>query len=272
MAGHFTVVAVEREGHPDQVAVPAADVEAVGAPALIRRRHLDPPRVRAIPTADLSRQRQLVDPHHAPDPLAVVRRKPVLAPLPVDQDVDASRSVAAALAHDRHDREQDFAILEPPVEATRTRPQPQVGGGSGHVQHAADGRGRSRGHRLDPLNKCGLFFTTSRAASRISIVTACFPMMRWRSLICFSSSRTRLTGTTSSPASTAAALPLSLSLIHRRIRAGATLSSRESAATVVSPDRILSTACRLNSVVKILRPSDFLSKSPISTHLACPLS
>ncbi len=69
------------------------------------------------------------------------------------------------------------------------------------------------------------------------------------------------------PASTAAALPLLLSLIHLRMRAGATLNSRESAAAVVSPDRMRSTDCRLNSVVKIRRPSDFLSKSPISAHL-----
>jgi hypothetical protein len=103
------------------------------------------------------------------------------------------------------------------------------------------------------------------------MVTACFPMMRWSSLTCFSNSRTRLDGTTSSSASTAAALPCSLSLIHFRMRAGATLNSRESAAAVVSPDRIRSTICRLNSVVKIRRPSDFLSNSAISTHLSGPI-
>jgi hypothetical protein len=33
-----------------------------------------------------------------------------------------------------------------------------------------------------------------------------------------------------------------------------------------------STACRLDSVLKIRRPSDFLSKAPISNHLSCPHS
>jgi len=104
------------------------------------------------------------------------------------------------------------------------------------------------------------------------MVMACLPTRRCRSLICFSSSRTRLIGTTSSPAPTAAVLPPSESLIQRRITVGWMSSSRDTAASVVSPDCTRATVDRLNSAVNTRRPSAFLSKSPISDRLSLAYS
>jgi len=104
------------------------------------------------------------------------------------------------------------------------------------------------------------------------MVMACLPTRRCSSLTCFSSLRTRLAGTTSSPACTAVVPPRSVSLIQRRITVGWMSSSREMAATVVSPLSTRATVLRLNSAVNTRRPSAFLAKSPISNRLSLPYS
>src|SRR5882762_8406543 len=268
----LAVVTVEREGHLHALAVPAADIEAVRAPALVRLRHPHLAGVGAVPSSDLSRQREFVQPHHPPDPLAVVGSCTVGTTASVHQSVHPPHAVARPLSDHRHDVQEDFPIGAAPVEAARARLWPQIGRRARHVQSPAHRRGRMPGHRLDPLNKCGLFFTTSRAASRISMVIACLPTRRCRSRTCFSSSRILLIGTTSSPACIAAVLPRSSSFIQRRMMAGWMSSSRAIVARVVSPLRIPSTVVRLNSAVNTRRPSAFLAKSPMLYHLSWPYS
>ena len=104
------------------------------------------------------------------------------------------------------------------------------------------------------------------------MVIACLPTRRWSCLICCSSSRTRLMGTTSSPAATAAVPPRSTRRIQLRKTAGATSNSRDSSARVFSPELIRPTVSRLNSTENTRRPSAFLGKSPIENHLPEPHS
>jgi len=56
MADDLPVVTVESKADADQITIPAPDVEPVAAPALIRLRPADRPRVRSVAPADLPRQ------------------------------------------------------------------------------------------------------------------------------------------------------------------------------------------------------------------------
>ncbi len=58
-----------------------------------------------------------------------------------------------------------------------------IGGASGHSQDSTDGCHRMTCHRTDPLRNQGLFFTTSRAASRISTSIVLRPSARSSSRI-----------------------------------------------------------------------------------------
>ena len=53
-----------------------------------------------------------------------------------------------------------------------------VGLDVGDVKRPTHRRRGVPSHRFDPLNKCGLFITTSRAASRISMVIVRLPTSR----------------------------------------------------------------------------------------------
>ena len=118
MAEHLPIVAVQSEDGLDRLPVPARDVEPVGAPALVGAGRFDLAGVGTIdPPPHLARQHQVVDPHHPPDPLAVVGPLSTLESGPVDQPPDSSIPVAGPLLGHREDLEQDFHVLAPAVES-----------------------------------------------------------------------------------------------------------------------------------------------------------
>src|ERR1019366_4099756 len=194
-SGHVSerlaVVAVQGEGDPHDVSVPAGDVESVGAPTLVGDGHLDFPSMRPIETMSLlPRKHQAGDPHDTPDSLAVVRRLPAGLPLTIDEPVRAPVAVRSPRLGHGEDLVEDLGVLGTPIEAALPRPRPKVTRRPCHVQRPTDRRHGSVRHRPDPLSKCGLFFTTSRAASRISMVMAWLPTRLCNSLSCCLSSRT----------------------------------------------------------------------------------
>src|SRR5512132_873845 len=64
MAHGFTVTAVEREGDTDLLAIIAADLEAVRAPAQIRAVHRDPAVVTAFSASRMTLEQEIVQLHH----------------------------------------------------------------------------------------------------------------------------------------------------------------------------------------------------------------
>ncbi len=184
-------MAVQSEDDLDRLSVPAGDVEPVGAPALVGAGRFDLAGVGSVdPPSHLARQHQVVDPHHPPNPLAVVGPLSALEPGPVDQPPDAPIPVAGPLLGHREDLAAGLLCPRRGDRSPPTRPSPQIRRAPSHLERPANGRHRTTRHRPDPLNKCGLFFTRSRAASRISMVIACLPTRRCSCLTCCSSSRT----------------------------------------------------------------------------------
>lgn len=92
----FAVVAVQSEGDPDDVSVPARDVEAVGAPALVGDRCFDLAGMRPVETMPLlARKHQAGDPHDPPDALAVVGHLAAGLPLSIDEPVRAPVAIGS---------------------------------------------------------------------------------------------------------------------------------------------------------------------------------
>ena len=69
----FPVTAIEREGNPHPLAVVAADLEAVGAPAPIALIHRNAAVMPPLDTAGVAIEQQAVDLHHPVDPLVIGR-------------------------------------------------------------------------------------------------------------------------------------------------------------------------------------------------------
>src|SRR5262249_50641834 len=163
--GYLAIVAINREGHGDDLATPTRDQEDVGAPALIRGRLVELPEVRpAVATVDARRQHQPVELHHAPNAFAIVARPEC----PVDYRPHAAIAIRRPTVGHRADLLQHGVVRRAMLPAARTGPRDVVGGPSRDREDGTDHRHSVAGHRPDALRKDGVFFTTSCAARRIS--------------------------------------------------------------------------------------------------------
>src|SRR6185503_8306040 len=192
---------------------------------------------------------------------------------------DPAIAVGRPAIHHSVDLLQDCTVNGPLIVASPPHGRRVVGGLPREAERPADRGHRLAGHFADPLRNHGLFFTTSCAACRIS-TSICFrPRSRSSSRIRCWASRSALAGTTSSFAATAVVAPVSTRRFHSRMTLGWMSSSRLTSARVFSPFTSCWTIPRLNSTVKIRRPSDFRANSPMgplppaaagSPHL-CPV-
>ena len=67
----FPITAVECEGNPHSLAVVAADLETIGAPAPIAFIHRDAAVMTPLATAGVAIEQQAMDLHHPVDPLVI---------------------------------------------------------------------------------------------------------------------------------------------------------------------------------------------------------
>ena len=247
----LAVVAVECEADLDVLAVPARDLEHVTAPPLVRDRALDLPGVGpAGAPPRVPRERPAVDVHHAPDPLQVVAR----VERAVHERVYPAGPVGGARPNHLPDLRYHDAVIGLRV-ARASRRRIPVHGRAADPEHSTDGRHLAARQRLDAPYQCGFFLTSSRAAWRISTSMAFLPTRRSNSRMRCWAARSSLAGTTSSFAATAVVLPRSARCFHRRTTDCSTWSSRLSSASVSSFRSTRPICSRLNSGLKIRRPS-----------------
>ncbi len=103
---------VDDEGHPDPLAIPAADLQGVGAPPQVRGHDgnlaiVDP----ALTSSCGSLQRQAVLAENAQNPLAVDRLQSKAAALPVQKRRDAAVAVGRTLIDEATDRGKQGSIF-----------------------------------------------------------------------------------------------------------------------------------------------------------------
>ena len=84
----LTIVAIHSEGHPHPLAVPAADLEHVGAPPHIAGQHDDQSVVRRHRSSRMLREQEIVSLHDPVHPLAVHPWMAQLEQVPVQQRDD----------------------------------------------------------------------------------------------------------------------------------------------------------------------------------------
>ena len=110
-ADDLTVVAVEDEGDAHHLAVPAGELEAVRAPALVGLCGCDGslmfPR---DPPAGAWRQQQALSLHEAKDPLAIDKVQTAGSPLTIEQCSDPAVPIGRALVDEAADIGTEFSI------------------------------------------------------------------------------------------------------------------------------------------------------------------
>ena len=142
---------------------------------MIRRGLLHVAEMRAaMPAVDPGRQHEPVQLHDPPDALAVVAG----AKGPIHHRPDPAVAIGGPAVGYRVDLLEDHRIVGPLIAARRALPADVVPRPPPNPERVTDHRHRPPRHRPDPLPNHGLFFRTSRAASRISISICLRPSRR----------------------------------------------------------------------------------------------
>ena len=118
----LAIEGIDDEGHADDIAVPAGELQAVGAPAQVRAHHHDLAVVEATfaPTGMALKQHGVAL-HDTMDPLAVCRRHSLRSAFPVHQRRDAAIAVGRPLVDEAADQRQEVPVVRLAIRATRLR-------------------------------------------------------------------------------------------------------------------------------------------------------
>lgn len=185
-ADGLPVAAVEGEGHAHALAVVAADLQAVRAPAGVARVHGNAPLVPALLAAGVALEQEPMHLHDAVDPLHVRRGPALPLGLTTQESMNPSIAVGGQIGNERLDRGDKPSIRQRrATSTTRGGPLPR------REVRARDAQGCGhRAHRPSPgheVTRKGSFLgavTRSTASRRISFSSVFLPSRRCSSRIC----------------------------------------------------------------------------------------
>ena len=181
------VAAVEGEGHAHALAVVAADLQAVRAPAGVARVHGNAPLVPALFATGVALEQEPVHLHDPVDPLHVRRGPALPLGLATQEGMNPSIAVGGQIGDEPLDRGEKASIRQRrATSTTQGAPLP------GREMRARDAQGcGDRAHRPSPgheVTREGSFLgavTRSTASRRISFSSVFLPSNRCSSRICW---------------------------------------------------------------------------------------
>src|SRR6516164_10248637 len=214
---HLAVVSINDEDDTDDVAVPAEDLEDIGAPAQVRAHHHHFAVMQAaFATTRVALEEKSLLLHNAEDALMVGRWLALCGQQSVHQGGDAPIAVGGSFIDYPPDQRQEFLIGGFAVMAARCCRSVNtfMQMGSGHAKHVGNRLHREASFSGDASCKLGFFaWALVRASLRISTSMVLRPSRRSSSRTRSSSRRTSELPTTVSSDPTAATPP---SAIRRR--------------------------------------------------------
>lgn len=182
-ADDLAVVRIDDERGPDDVSVPASELEAVRAPPEVRAHDDDLAVMGEVrPLGVVTVQEKAVRLHDAVDPFMVHRRQAARPELPVQHCRDAAIAISWPGCDEGSDQRQQRRVLRLVVAPTRLgRPlQPVMKVRAGYPEHVRDGLHREPSFSGDCASHIGFFGRAlSRASFRISTSSVLRPS--WRS-------------------------------------------------------------------------------------------
>ena len=213
VADDLAIVAVHAERYPNPLAVPAADLEHVGAPPHVAGQRDDQSVVRPHRPSRMLGKQKIVPLHDPVHPLAVHPRTAQLEQAAVQQRRDPRIPVRRATIGNLPDQGQQGVILGLPVPPARCAFPLRVHVRPGDAQGVRDRLHREPSFLSKGIRNRSFFSRAMRIASRrISVSIVFLPRRRSNSRIWALSCFTSEAGTTWSSASTATRAPSRMSL------------------------------------------------------------